>query len=135
MLVVAVSAVAVVNVATARHSYAWSCQSYNSNYINDGSAALYIAVGRGCDDHLAHVWGTVYDVNCDGRSAQTHIYFYDGGTNFWNNYRNEYPSDGNGCGSSATFGYGTTRQWPSIYARVWAGNGGPTQSSGADTWV
>jgi hypothetical protein len=136
LLVVALGAVAVLNVSTARHSLAWSCSSYNHAYIDDGSGALSITVGRGCDDGQAHVWGWVYDVNCDGRFAQAHIEFYDGGTSYWDRYRNEWPSDGNGCGTNTSFSYSTVRtSWPWIHASVWAQNWGPSQSSGAGTWV
>jgi hypothetical protein len=120
-------------VATATPAQAYTCSGWYYNYLSDGSAAASIHFGIYCSDARSHVYGTVYDIKCDARSAYLHLRFYNGSNAVA--YRNEYPSDGNGCGSSATFSYSSTNTRPYLYGCVYAANGGPTQSSGDCDWI
>ena len=122
-------AAASISVVTASQAQAYSGCSSSSASFSDGSAAMSITVQRGCSDHMSHIFGSVSDVKCDGRAAH-------GTIKFWNGdhpvaYRIESPSATNGCGTSATFRYGSTNSSPHICAFVVAYNGGPSQSHGA----
>lgn len=114
-------------VSGASEAQAYTC-SWRNTSLNDGSASASISFGRNCSDGLSHVSGTVRDISCDGRSARLLLRFFNGGNVF--PYRAEEPSATNGCGTSATFSYGSSNASPNIHACVRAYNSGPSQSSG-----
>jgi hypothetical protein len=132
-VLLATAAAAGLGIASAGEASAYTCPSSSTRTISDGSAGMTITVKRFCSDGLSHITGTIRDEKCDGRSAYGQIRFYNGDNVVW--YRREWPESTNGCGNSATFSYGSSNDNPRIWAYVYAANGGPTQSSGASSWI
>jgi hypothetical protein len=119
--------------ATAEQAQAVACQSHSYQYLSDDSAGMAINVDRDCSDGRSRVYGTISDLKCDARSAFGTIYFFNGSNSVW--YRKEWPEATNGCHTSSTFNWLSTNNSPRVLAEVYAGNHGPTQSSGASAWV
>jgi hypothetical protein len=119
--------------AAAAPADAATCTTVRSAFIDDGSAWMTAFVYLGCSDGYAQVYGTVADSRCDARAAYGTVWYYNGGNQFW--YRRDLPEATRGCGTSATYSYRTSNNWPHVQIAVHAGNRGPTQSRGASAWV
>jgi hypothetical protein len=130
-VIAALALMTIFGMGTATQAMAYTC-SWNSVYLDDGSASATVNVGRYCSDGRAHLYGTIWDDLCDGRRAELMLRFHNGDRPA---YRFQYPQAGNGCGTSASYSYSSTNDHVDIYACIRALNGGPTQSRGDCSWV
>jgi hypothetical protein len=59
-----------------------------------------------CSDGNAKVWGTVYDMACDGRAAQFRYWIYNRNSNgTYSQIASGFADTDNGCGTSSTFSH------------------------------